>query len=401
MLVALGLVVLIGVMGLAVDMGYLRYMRRQIQGAADAAAIAGALELGACGGGCTAAITTAGQTASAENGFSQGVNGVNIEVDPPPVAPDPLAADTTDKLVEVVVSQPVPLHFASILGVSSARVTARADAKVSSNSNCVYALNTLDVTIGTVSSSCGLVVEATYDCLGLITAPRIGVVGGSGCPGVTTIAMPVPADPLVYLPTSTVGPCGSGLTGTTYNGSPMQAHVTGGTFTFNPGVYCGGILVSAGNATFNPGTYVLPSAVGGPGGLNITAGTVTGNGVTFYNTGTGATTFTIAVGAVATVNLTAPTSGPYEGVLFFQDPGDTVGASFNISVAGINLTGAYYFPAASISFNGTLDFGQNAAYTILDAHTISYLASVGFTINDDYSSLPDGSPIKGGAALVE
>jgi hypothetical protein len=99
--------------------------------------------------------------------------------------------------------------------------------------------------------------------------------------------------------------------------------------------------------------------------------------------------------------LTAPTGGAYQGVLFFQDPLNTQNASFNISLAGSNLTGAYYFPSASLQFLGTVDFGQGAAYTLLDAQNISFLGSLGFTIKNDYSSLPDGSPIKGGAVLVE
>src|ERR1700730_710573 len=40
--VGLSLVVLIGVIGLSIDMGYLRYTKRRLQTAADSAAIAGA-----------------------------------------------------------------------------------------------------------------------------------------------------------------------------------------------------------------------------------------------------------------------------------------------------------------------------------------------------------------------
>ena len=404
-LVALGLVVLIGVMGLAIDLGYLRYVRRQIQSAADAAAIAGALELSSCGTGCTAAITAAAQKASGENGFSQGVSGVTIEVDPPPIAPDPLAADTADanKLVEVIVSQPEPLHFASIFGFSSATITARGDAKVSSSSNCVYSLTTLSVDIiSTVNSSCGMVIETNLNCLlGSVTAPKIGVVDTSTCPGSTTIATPAPADPLAYLPVPTVGPCGGPTGFNNYTGSNGQVTAMPGLFTFNPGVYCGGIQIGLGEtANFTPGTYILNS-MGGPGGLNIVGGTVTGTGVTFYNAGPlGGITFTLAV--AGSVSFTAPTSGTYEGVLFFQDPANTVPASFNASVAGMNLTGAYYFPNAPINFVAAVDFGAGAPYTILDAKSISFgVGSLGFTINNDYSSLPDGSPIKGGAVLVE
>ncbi len=399
--VALTLVVLIGVMGLAIDIGYLRYMKRQIQTAADAGAIAGALELSSCGSGCGASIQTAADTASGENGFANGAKGVNIVVNnPPKTAGDPYSTD--DNVVEVIISQPEPVHFASIFGLSSATVNARADARVSSGSNCVYALNTLAVTVGTVDSSCGMIIEATLDCLGLITAPKIGVVGGSPCPGTSPVAVPRPADPLAYLPAPPVGPCGTS-TAPPFSGwtSPVPF---AGTVSFSPGVYCGGIQVGVGvTANFSPGTYILPTSTttGAPGGLSVLGGTVNGTGVTFYNSGTGGININVSTGLVATVNLAAPTSGTYEGVLFFQDPGDPQGALFGISVAGSNLTGAYYFPNAPITFLGTVDFGQNAAYTILDAQSISFTGSLGFTIKNDYSSLPDGSPIKGGAVLVE
>ena len=38
--VAFGLVALVGVVGLAIDMGYMRYEKRRLQSAADSAAIA-------------------------------------------------------------------------------------------------------------------------------------------------------------------------------------------------------------------------------------------------------------------------------------------------------------------------------------------------------------------------
>ena len=64
---ALGLTLLMGFAGLAVDMGVLRYQRRLQQSAADAAAIAGAnnLSFPASGG-----VVAGAQDASARNGFS-------------------------------------------------------------------------------------------------------------------------------------------------------------------------------------------------------------------------------------------------------------------------------------------------------------------------------------------
>ena len=67
---ALGLVVLIGIAGLAIDMGVMRYEKRLQQTAADAAAIAGAEEIPVSG-----SVVFAGQEASAHNGFTDNGGG--------------------------------------------------------------------------------------------------------------------------------------------------------------------------------------------------------------------------------------------------------------------------------------------------------------------------------------
>jgi Flp pilus assembly protein TadG len=69
-MVALSLVVIFGMMGLAIDVGQLRLAKQNLQMAADAAALAGALELNTCGStpDC-AALETAAKDALTENGF--------------------------------------------------------------------------------------------------------------------------------------------------------------------------------------------------------------------------------------------------------------------------------------------------------------------------------------------
>jgi hypothetical protein len=60
-----------------------------------------------------------------------------------------------------------------------------------------------------------------------------------------------------------------------------------------------------------------------------------------------------------------------------------------------NLTGALYFPTTALSFSN----GASAAYTIIVADSVSFTGGV--TLNNNYSSLPGGSPIKGNVALSE
>jgi len=174
-------------------------------------------------------------------------------------------------------------------------------------------------------------------------------------------------------------------------------------------VYCGGISITAAlasNITFNPGTYVLRDATGllgiKTGGLSITLtalSTITGNGVTFYNEGptTGfSITEPIAGGSIVSlnnVNLTAPSSGDYSGILFFQQRGVTAPATFLANlVEGSNMQGTIYVP------DGIVNYGVSAlssSYNGLVAKDINFLASVASVFGDDYSSLAGGSPLRG------
>src|SRR5690348_10810711 len=80
--VAMTLVVLIGMTGLAVDVGYYRYEQRIMQSAADSAALAGTAELKYG----SSSAENAAKADAASNGFTDGVNAT--------VSPDPDYSDT-------------------------------------------------------------------------------------------------------------------------------------------------------------------------------------------------------------------------------------------------------------------------------------------------------------------
>jgi hypothetical protein len=90
----------------------------------------------------------------------------------------------------------------------------------------------------------------------------------------------------------------------------------------------------------------------------------------------------------------APTTGPYAGILFYQDAGNTNAATIT-ATGGSTLQGALYFPQAALNLNNT---GAGAAYTIAVAQSLTLGGGTNFPA--DYSSLPGGSPIKD-AVLVE
>ena len=130
----LALTVLLGVGGLAMDMGVLRYEKRLQQTAADAAAVAGASNLTHGG------VTTGAQSASAANGFTDGINNVTVTINNPP-ASGPHSGN--GNYVEALVVAVQPTYFMRIFGINSETIAARAVATNVSggaNSGCLYTL---------------------------------------------------------------------------------------------------------------------------------------------------------------------------------------------------------------------------------------------------------------------
>jgi len=137
----------------------------------------------------------------------------------------------------------------------------------------------------------------------------------------------------------------------------------------------------------NPGTYILTEqslpAVGSlPGDFRVTSqATVNGNGVTIILTHAGASagfgTATIAGGA--TLNLSAPTSGDFSGILFYGDRASSPGPLPHMFVGGStqNLDGVIYFPTTDVQFSGNA--GGQTGCTQLIASGITLTGTSTFT----------------------
>jgi len=157
------------------------------------------------------------------------------------------------------------------------------------------------------------------------------------------------------------------------------------TFVASPGTYCGGINIEAqGNVTFSPGLYIIEN-----GEFRIAAQTVAkGNGVTFYLVGNN-TKVTIVSGS--DVDLVAPTSGDYAGILFAQDPDSNPGETNVIEGnAGITLVGALYFPTQILNVSSDSPFGANSPLMPLIAWRIDFSGTSTTTIRFDPSLLGGG-----------
>jgi hypothetical protein len=106
-----------------------------------------------------------------------------------------------------------------------------------------------------------------------------------------------------------------------------------------PGEYC---VALSGSLTLAPGLFVLDQG--------MTSGDVTGNGVTIYNAGTAGLTYNGNVNVI----LTAPTTGPTAGMVYYQPPSNPGGFTKNGAAGSVNITGGFYAPSSDFTFNGAL-----------------------------------------------
>jgi len=394
--VAVSMTVILGFLAMAADVGTLLHDKRNLQIAADSAAIAGAVEekVSSVAGD----IQASGQTASTQNGFTNGSNHVTVTINTPPAnGPHAGAAG----YVEAIVSQVEPVFFMKLFSFASMTVTARAVAfNGATSSNCVLATNpTAPQTIELQGSfnanfpGCSVVDDSNDpDALdftgggGSLTAGSVGVVGGAG--GHTGDSSPAPktgvapiSDPLASLPPPPYDPasCTAAPSGTAWG--PATA---GGTVC-----YSGNIKVQK-DVIMSAGIYVFT------GNLDFTGnGSLTSNGgVTLYFAGPNGQLGGPGNGKTS-INLTATSGGPYNDILIYQDRTDANQAEFN-GTPIVNLTGIIYMPDAPLEFSG------NTTSNLTTVLIVNQLIEQGnATVNiTNYNTTVSNSPLTT-VALVE
>jgi Putative Tad-like Flp pilus-assembly len=393
-LVVVALVVLFAIAGLASDIGMIWRSKLQMQSVADAAAIAGT---DALFNGAGISASNAAQAAATQNGFTNGSgtttnsNTVTVTVNHPPLS-GPNAGNSN--AVEVIISQVQPTYLLAAAGFSSMNVAARSVAIEISSKNCMYTLSPsasgalLLNSNAAITSACGIVVNSNSGTAVItnsnssITAPSLGIVGGDngggGLPSNTSTGVAATSDPLAYVPTpSTSGSCTSV--------SPVNSNST---LNLGVGYYCG--LTANSNSTVNltgSGTYSFNgnvvinsnSSLNGTGGVTL-----------YFKSGS------LTLNSNSTLDLVAPTTGTYAGIVIFQDRADSTSMILN-SNSAMTLTGAVYAADANVTLNSN---SFSNVYSILVASTITINSNAAINMNANYSSLPNGSPIKM-AATVE
>ena len=287
-LAAISLVVVIGFVGLAVDVGMLWTERRHMQTAVDAAAVAGAVALREGDN-----VQNAGTEAATLNSFTNGQNNVTVTINHPPLSG---AYAGNSSYVEAVVNQSEPTYFLRALGYRTVNVSTRAVSGTINGPACMYALDkSKSAAIGitgnfTISAACGVIDDSDSSSAlsatgnGTFTATSFGIVGNSSATGNVTISpidlhiAPAP-DPLASKAGPLVGSC---TQQSTNKSGGFSVSGNNPVVTVPPGVYPSGITVGGNNATvtFSAGTY------GNNITLNGNTGSVTFNPGQYQNTGT-------------------------------------------------------------------------------------------------------------------
>ncbi|GBQ82759.1 TadE family protein [Gluconacetobacter johannae DSM 13595] len=357
LLAALAFPVLIGILGLGIDVSYWAMTRTTLQRMADVAAQAGVVRYGATSAASDALSVAA--TVAELNGLpagTRGGNGTTTLTDDygPYTATVTFAAPST---VTVSVTQAVPRLFTGFfLPTATQPVSATAVATLVQRTNggqaCVLALNSNGYTTivnGSASiqmpgcdirTNGSLLINGQPDInvANIVASATITQNGNGTCGSVTCI------QGTAQMPDPYAGLYGGQLT------VPSQTvSVANGQTTLNPppaGKAYSSFSLSGGPYVFNPGVYYIS------GDLNVNGNvSASGTGVTFITSGN------ININGSADVSLSAPASGPTAGLLF----GAKSSAYQLNGGSSVHLTGAIYMPNANLIVNG----GNSAIGTCL------------------------------------
>jgi len=437
MAVFMGLV-MIGFLALAIDVGFLFHQKRMAQAAADAAVIAAAEEGATTTNGKNAANIAAGMhgfdTTLATNYATVTLSTLNTGNYS--TANVSASSPAPTSWVQATVSQPIHTFFLGAFIPSMKWLTVSASAVAAGGVNsptciCLEGTTGTDLNLSNGShvnaQNCGIISDSTSTCsalvaggahldgesLGMATTTSASdwanscVSNGAqmdSTPAVTN----VPACSWTMPNAPVYGAC---------TGDPSSSYGGGQSYTVGPSTagstVCYTSLTVNGNgrkATLNPGIYVISGGV-----LHFNSGgpNLGGEGVVFFLTkgaslviDNGADLNLVAGGNTTSSGGTAASTGIYNGIVFYEDPGykqvanetsSDTGDSNAITIQGGSksyLNGAVYAPLAAV----TLGNGSNFTVT---ANIVAQTLTVngGGKLNAT-SANDQGSLILGGHAYL-
>jgi Flp pilus assembly protein TadG len=363
---------LLGAVALSVDSVNLTLARRQLQRTADSGALAGAYAI--------VQNQTVATAVSRDLLLNKDHTLKTTTVQNAPTAGSH-AGDTSAVRVILEANRATP--FMAIFNDRTPTIRVEATAAVIFNGKfCMVSLeegNATGITFtgsSTIDLGCGVATNsratAAVACGGstrVVASPIAAMGGVPTCSGYTTGTKLMPysakqADPFAGLPLPDI----SGMDCT----QQIKIQPNDPLTTKQPGCYKD--MDIKGKVNLAPGTYYINGATGG-----FSAGSqavISGTGVTLiFTSKTPTISSTIAtissINGGAQLNLSAPKTGTYGGVLMYQDPRATIGNTIQINGnSATSYEGGFYFPKAYMTFNGTT--GMNTQCLQLVARRLSF-----------------------------
>lgn len=375
--------ILFGALGLAVDVGLLFHARRNMQTAADAAAMAGATEMYYNG---ATNVTSKADAAAKANGVDNSVTGNTVIVTTSPTLPGGYSCPSC---VKVQLSTPNSTVFMQMLSrvmfasnnYSSINVSAMAVAGAPGPSQtCMYVMDPTDADTLSIHGAadinapgCAVYVNSNNSgalCVtgnaGKSTFSVLQVVGGQdskgnckGSPGPTvntsagvetpTILSNLPADPTTNCPSvTTVASLSGTIAGPGYG---KYACYTNSCTTKKGVTTCTPVTLNS--VTMGPGVYVFES------GVSISGNSVVGNGsgtttaanggATIVITGSGA--FDSSSATNFTIYAPADTNAVYNGVAIYQPATNTSAMTLQFGSSSSYFMGAVVAPTSDVTLH--------------------------------------------------
>jgi Flp pilus assembly protein TadG len=402
--------------GLAVDAGMIYRVKRVVQQAADAAAIAASAQ----GATTTATAQAAALAAAKQQG---GINAATVSV-----VPTVVSAGNSD--IQVIVTQPTNTVFMGVFSSAykTINVSAFAEASKPPQQSCVIATGASITGSGSwagVSGSilasnsgnidatnCGICAAASIDSIGSwspITATSLTSTGGTVTNATATNGSITQDGGTCVNPFAPTVPTFSG--GCNANDSLFAGPTYVSTLTLPPNnggpAYCNFITTHVGNLTLTPGLYIFSGTFDFGGGGTLSCPTCTGGaGVTLYfppgtnlnggpdgglNEGfTNGTTITLTAATTA-----GATNGAIPGIAIWD--GNTTPASPDSLYfgGGTNtvINGAFYAPNTIVYMSNYGRDTINGSFVVAD---LLAGGSGGLVLNGTASG-----PAAGGVTLVK
>jgi Flp pilus assembly protein TadG len=408
-LTAISLVVLLGFGALGVDTALWMRARNDAQSAADAAANSAGAAASALNS--TARIQADVDAAAAANGFQNGVNGVTVTLNNPPVSG---AYAGNAKAYEVIITAPQKVYLASaIRGATAPIVKGRAVAllvagtpaptfptcilglspqpsqiDVTFNGNTTVTANNCDVDADSPSAS-----SVNTNGGGTVHATNVRTVGGVSGGNIFVTGKIYKQQASIPDPYAGLQIPTGGSTSANNNWSGHIINPTGGVVQFN-----GDVRVS-GNTTVDGGIYIINNGSFSMAGQN----SITGNGVTIILTSSNPSSdngvFSITGGGA--LNITAPTTGPTAGIALWADKNLPNNEDKFTGGTANGITGAIYLPSHDVKFAGNSGSaskcGQLIGYNLIFTGTPTF----NHNCNGVGTLDPQGQPTPASWSLVE